>query len=127
MDHLKAALASGARICDSAALRDGGAGVRFDLDRSGFSAPAFAVRHAGNTYAYLNQCAHKFVELDWEPGQFFDADRRYLVCATHGALYEPDSGFCVAGPCRGARLIPVAVRESEDAVWLAETQVNVLK
>lgn len=120
-------LAPGAFICDSAALQDGGAGVRFELDQSGYGASAFVVRHTGNIYAYLNRCAHKFVELDWEPGQFFDADRRYLLCATHGALYEPQTGHCVAGPCRGAHLIPVAVREADGAVWLVETPADVLK
>ena len=121
------ALVPGARICDSADLCDGGPGVRFDVARSGSSASAFAVRYAGKAYAYLNRCAHRFVELDWEPGQFFEYSRQYLVCATHGALYEPDSGYCVAGPCRGARLVPVAVRETDGAVWLAETSADVLK
>jgi len=127
LSELPMALVPGARICDSAVLRDGEAGVRFDLDRSGYRTSAFVVRHAGVARAYLNRCAHKFVELDWEPGEFFDSDRQYLVCATHGALYEPDSGYCVAGPCRGARLIPVAVREADGGVWLAEAPVDVLK
>lgn len=121
------ALAPGARICDSAALRDGGPGVRFDIARSGSSAPAFAVRHGGKAYAYLNRCAHRFVELDWEPGKFFDFTQQYLVCATHGALYQPDNGYCVGGPCRGARLTRVIVHEADGAVWLAEAPVDVLK
>lgn len=121
------ALVPGARICDSAALRDGGPGVRFDLKRSGYNASAFAVRHAGNVYAYLNRCAHRFVELDWEAGRFFDASRQYLVCATHGALYEPETGYCIAGPCRGAWLCRVPVREADGSVWLAETPAGVLK
>ena len=127
VNRAPAALTPGARICDSTVLRDGGTGVRFDLDQSGYCASAFVVRHAGVVHAYLNRCAHKFVELDWEPGEFFDADRQYLVCATHGALYDPDTGCCVAGPCRGARLIPVAVREADGAVWLAETAADMLK
>jgi nitrite reductase/ring-hydroxylating ferredoxin subunit len=83
--------------------------------------PAFAIRCGREVHAYLNRCAHRLVELDWEPGQFFDAERRYLVCATHGALYEPASGTCVAGPCRGAALVAVPVRERDGAVWLADT------
>jgi len=41
-------------------------------------------------------------ELDWQPGEFFDIAGVYLVCSTHGAIFEPNSGLCVAGPCRGA-------------------------
>jgi nitrite reductase/ring-hydroxylating ferredoxin subunit len=59
------------------------------------------------------------VELDWVPGKFFDDGGLYLICATHGAMYEPDSGQCVGGPCRGARLEPLAVREHEGGVWVA--------
>ena len=81
----------------------------------------------GRVYAYLNRCAHKLVELDWQEGEFFDAEYRYLVCATHGALYDPASGVCVSGPCRGAALAAVPVRETDGAVWLAGTPVAVVK
>lgn len=111
--------APGARLCDSTALVDGGPGVRFTVWYQGRAEPAFAIRHARMAHAYLNRCAHKLVELDWDPGQFFDAERRYLICATHGALYEPASGACVAGPCRGAALVPLPVEERDGAVWLA--------
>jgi nitrite reductase/ring-hydroxylating ferredoxin subunit len=35
------------------------------------------------------------------------------MCATHGAIYEPDTGKCVGGPCRGARLRQVQVEERD--------------
>ena len=43
---------------------------------------------------------------------------RYLVCSTHGAMFEPGTGYCVAGPCRGASLERVEVRESDGRVLL---------
>ena len=55
-------------------------------------------------------------ELDWQPGEFFELSGTYLVCATHGALFDPASGLCVAGPCRGASLARVAVGEGPDGV-----------
>lgn len=113
------ALASGARVCTSAALADGGPGVRFAVASSAGGEAAFAIRYRGQVYAYLNRCAHRLVELDWEPGQFFDAEGGHLICATHGALYEPVTGLCIAGPCRGASLVPVAIREHDGSVWLA--------
>ena len=93
------------RICAASDLLEGGAGVRFTLEQ-GDHEPlhAFAVRHGGQVRAFLNQCAHVPVELDWQPGEFFDDERRFLVCATHGALYHPGDGRCAGGPCRGRGL-----------------------
>jgi nitrite reductase/ring-hydroxylating ferredoxin subunit len=106
-------------VCESRALVEGSQGVRFTVRRAHTTAPAFAVRHGGVAYAYLNRCAHRSVELDWEPGRFFDAEKRWLICATHGALYDPASGSCIAGPCRGGALRPVPVTEVDGNVCLA--------
>jgi nitrite reductase/ring-hydroxylating ferredoxin subunit len=108
------------RLCDSGVLAECATGMRFTIAHIGEAAPAFAIRYHGNVYAYLNRCAHKLVELDWEPGRFFDNEGCHLICATHGALYDPASGECVAGPCRGARLVAVAIEEKDGAVWLAQ-------
>lgn len=117
----------GDKICVSNQLQEGGCGVRFLVEHNGHFGPAFVVRHTGRVFAYLNRCAHKLVELDWQEGEFFDAEHRYLVCATHGALYDPASGVCVGGPCRGAALAAVPVREADGAVWLAGTPAAVVK
>ena len=93
-----------------AALNDGGEGIRFDMKQGERYVPAFAVKFDGKPYAYLNQCAHIAMEMDWQPGQFFDFDQRFIMCATHAALYEPSTGVCVDGPCAGKKLIPVALR-----------------
>jgi nitrite reductase/ring-hydroxylating ferredoxin subunit len=106
-------------VCASAALVDSGEGVRFELDRGGQRHPAFAIRFGGRVRAYFNRCAHVGVELDWEPGRFFDADGMVLICSTHGALYDPESGECLGGPCRGGRLEPVAVEEIDGQVVLS--------
>jgi nitrite reductase/ring-hydroxylating ferredoxin subunit len=104
-------------ICQSADLADGGPGQRFEIELDGIKASAFVIRHDGRVFAYLNRCAHIPVELDWMPGQFFDAEGLYLVCATHGAVYEPHTGRCVGGPCRGASLAKIVVREYGGAVY----------
>jgi nitrite reductase/ring-hydroxylating ferredoxin subunit len=117
----------GDAVCSSTQLHDGGTGLRFLVEHNGHLSPAFAVRHAGRAIAFLNRCAHKLVELDWQEGEFFDAERRYLVCATHGALYDPASGVCVGGPCRGAVLTAVPVYEMGGAVWLPAIPAFVVK
>jgi nitrite reductase/ring-hydroxylating ferredoxin subunit len=47
--------------------------------------------------------------MDWVDNHFFTEDKRYLICATHGATYEPATGDCVWGPCYGGALQPVPI------------------
>ena len=109
----------GARLlCAGSELTDGGDGIRFEVEFDGQATPAFAIRHGGRVYAYLNRCAHISMELDWNPGKFFDTEREYLICSTHGALYAPESGACRGGPCRGAGLRRLDVFEADGKVYL---------
>jgi nitrite reductase/ring-hydroxylating ferredoxin subunit len=107
-------------ICASDEVIERGKGVRFTLERAGGMVPAFAIRYRGRVHAYLNRCAHVSVELDWAEGEFFDLSGLYLVCATHGAVYYPDSGRCAGGPCAGAGLKPLEIVEREGCVYLIE-------
>jgi nitrite reductase/ring-hydroxylating ferredoxin subunit len=104
-------------ICAATQLADGGSGVRFPLTAWGEQRTGFAVRYRGRVHAYLNRCAHVPVELDWNEGDFFDSSGSYLMCATHGALYLPDSGHCAGGPCRGGKLQPIAVLEVDGEIY----------
>lgn len=107
-------------VCASAALHDGGDGVRFDLPSPDSpELPAFVVRFEGRPRAYLNRCSHMAVELDWQEGRFFDDTGLYLVCATHGALYRAADGACAGGPCRGRPLTALQVCETDGMVWVA--------
>jgi len=116
-------MADGQRlICDSVSLIEGGKGIRFDLEYLGEMAPAFAVRYRGKAYAYLNRCAHVPVELDWLQGEFFYYSGLYLVCSMHGASYAPQSETCVAGPCKGARLVSIPMHERNGGVYLTESK-----
>lgn len=114
-------MASPARvICEAAELAEGGMGVRFSIDRDGQRQAAFAVRWRGTIHAYLNRCAHIPVELDWAEGEFFDLSKLYLICSTHGAMYDPLSGKCIAGPCKGQNLVPLRVEETDGKVYLVD-------
>lgn len=107
-------------ICASADLEEGGTGLRFEVLWAGEATPAFAVRYDGKVYAYLNRCAHVPVELDYDDGKFFDMSGLYFVCSTHGALYAPDTGACLGGPCNGRGLKALRVFERDNAVYLIE-------
>ncbi|MGH8316129.1 MAG: Rieske (2Fe-2S) protein [Steroidobacterales bacterium] len=101
-------------------LRDSGKDIRFEVRAGGASRPAFAIRWCGNACSFVNECRHRATKLDWECGDFFDAAKLYLLCATHGATHEPDSGLWVAEPCRGARPATVAVAERQGAIYCIE-------
>lgn len=106
-------------LCAASALAETGDAHLFevlDLTDAGRSAPAFVVRHEGQVRAFLNRCAHIPTEMDWQPGKFWDLDRRFLICAVHGALYDPPTGLCVSGPCPGARLQALRVAEVDGQV-----------
>ncbi len=104
-------------ICDSAALEDGGRGVRFEVEYFGDAAPAFAVRAAGGVHGYLNRCAHVAMELDWREAEFFDLERKHLICSTHGATYEAASGRCIGGPGNGTPLVKLRLAEREGNIY----------
>ncbi len=105
-------------ICRSAMLVEGGRGVRFKVRDGENTMPAFAIRYAGRVRAYINRCSHMGLQLDYTAGSFFDTEKRYIICATHGALYDPVSGACRAGPCNDTGLIALAVTETDGQVML---------
>lgn len=104
-------------LCASSAVLEGGRGVRFPVTAFGDDATGFVVRHGGRVHAYLNRCAHIPIELDWNEGEFFESSGLYIMCATHGALYVPDSGYCAGGPCKGGKLRRIAVRETDGNIY----------
>lgn len=105
-------------ICPRAALVDGGRAARFQFEFDGRVVQAFAIAYDGEVFAYANSCPHRGTELDWQHGEVFDESGLYLVCATHGALFEADSGRCIGGPCQGASLVKIAVDEVDNHVRL---------
>ena len=116
------------RLCEASELADGGRGVRFEVLFRGERMPAFAVRHQGRAVAYLNRCAHVAMELDWQPGDFFEPDAEFLICSTHGALYDPATGECRGGACAGhGNLRALTLVERDGAVfWQPDLQAVAL-
>jgi nitrite reductase/ring-hydroxylating ferredoxin subunit len=76
--------------------------------------PIILVCWHGVIGAFLNNCPHAGVRLDWHAATFFDRDHENLQGALHGALFEPGSGRCVAGPCRGSRLVRLPYQVEAD-------------
>ncbi len=71
-------------------LPDGGQAIRVGLDD-------------GSLRRFRNRCPHLGIPLDWGDGRCL-TDDGLLICSMHAALFDPESGDCLAGPCVGKRL-----------------------
>jgi nitrite reductase/ring-hydroxylating ferredoxin subunit len=76
------------------------------------------VRRGDAIHAYENRCPHRGTTLDWAPDRFMSADGELLQCATHGAVFRIEDGFCVHGPCQGELLTPLNIERVDGEVWL---------
>lgn len=104
-------------LCASAELAERGRALVFDVLQYGQPVRAFVLRFDGRLVAYLNRCVHVPTEMDWQHGEFLDADRSYILCSIHGAAYRPEDGRCVGGPCGRGRLTPLQVEERDGQVY----------
>ncbi len=78
----------------------------------------FVLRHQGRLHAWRDACPHYGdTPLAWRRDAYLNADGSRIVCAAHGAEFEPATGLCVLGPCLGRHLRPVAVGVSPDG-WI---------
>ncbi len=103
-------------LCISPELIEAGQAVPFDVVYAGQTCRAFAVRFKGLPHAYLNRCTHVAMELDWQPNRVFDDSGQWLLCASHGAAYQPDTGQCAGGPCQGG-LVKIMLSENAGVVY----------
>ena len=82
----------------------------------------FAVRQDDSIFAYWNLCPHRNSPLNWVPNQFLAVENQLIQCALHGALFEIDTGLCIAGPCNGDRLQPVELRCDNNFYYVVADQ-----
>ncbi len=78
----------------------------------------FLVQHDEEIYAYKNHCPHLGIPLNWQPDQFLSLEQSHIQCSTHGALFNLDNGYCIAGPCASEHLIPLTLKYRDDEIWL---------
>jgi nitrite reductase/ring-hydroxylating ferredoxin subunit len=104
-------------LCASAELSERGRAFIWDVLQWGQPARAFVLRFDGRAVAYVNRCVHVPTEMDWQPGDFLDIERRWILCSIHGATYEPADGRCVGGPCGRGQLTAIRVEEEAGQVY----------
>lgn len=109
------------RLCAVNDLDDPGS-RGFEVEAANLDEPlaGFLVKKDDRVFAYRNRCPHVGAPLEWQPDQFLDPDGGFIQCAMHGALFEIDSGACLAGPCAGDQLQPLSIDIREDSVWLTD-------
>lgn len=105
-------------LCELKELSDGQA-LGFDPYQQGRDS-MFVVKVDGKIRAYRNRCPHQQAYLEYRKDHFLSADRRQIVCHAHNARFDPESGRCVSGPCRGKFLEPIAVKVEGEMLVLVE-------
>lgn len=117
------------KVASVAHLEDGGHGLVFEVRFKDHpeempNIPAFAIRYQGQVKVYKNVCGHIAVNLDFVKGQFFDESGEFLVCSTHGALYQANTGKCMGGPCYGVGLEPIESEEKEGILYIVDSTIG---
>ncbi len=104
-------------LCDLDDLTDPGSRA-FSLSLQDSEIEGFVVRHNEHLSAFINSCPHTGASLNWHPHQFLDVDGEFIQCSLHGALFRPNDGLCVRGPCVGQSLQALQVTLVNGAIWL---------
>ncbi len=99
-------------VCRLADIADPGA-REFFVGEGDWPFRGIVVRRAAAVVAYANICPHKGHPLNLADDDFLVAvagSGQLLRCVAHGALFVPETGLCVAGPCSGRSLQPLPCR-----------------
>jgi nitrite reductase/ring-hydroxylating ferredoxin subunit len=101
-------------LCSFALLPDPGT-LGFSVETVKGTREIILVRKGNRLFGYQNRCPHTGVNLEWLPNQFLDPSESFIQCATHGALFRMEDGFCLRGPCAGdsLRAVRVGIEEGE--------------
>ena len=90
-------------LCHIDDLPDGGA--------KGFQVPGIRhkvilVRKGVSVFAYLDACPHYSpgTPMAWKTNAYLDGEGKHIACHSHGALFDIETGKCLAGPCLGKSL-----------------------
>lgn len=102
---------AGVTLCPLRAIADGAA-RNFVLEMKAGRFHGFVVRRGNEVLGYVDRCPHMGVPLARTLDDYLTPDGDLIACSWHGALFRPEDGLCVGGPCTGQSLIPwsVAIR-----------------
>jgi nitrite reductase/ring-hydroxylating ferredoxin subunit len=102
----------------------GASGSRgFSIGTGDWPVRGFVVRINDQVRGYVNSCPHARHPLNFQPNQFLTRDGALILCASHGALFEKSTGYCVAGPCAGQSLQTLPLEVSDGYVMLVQADL----
>ena len=104
-------------LCPVSEIPDPGS-KGFEIEKDGVTTDIFVVHKDSHFYAFINSCPHTGATLEWLEDQFLDMENTFIQCSTHDALFEIDSGLCVAGPCVDDHLTPVEILIEHDILLI---------
>lgn len=79
----------------------------------------FAVRRGDAVFGYVDRCPHAGLPLAQKLDDYLTPSGELIACSWHGALFEPNTGACVGGPCVGARLTPWPLEVRDGTIFTA--------
>lgn len=94
------------------------------IEIEGRKLDTFVFKIDGEIRGYIDRCPHRGTPLAWRPDDYFDTSGEFVICATHGALFRPADGYCVAGPCAGSSLSPIKLELKDGFIYLANESEN---
>lgn len=106
-------------VCRLEELADG-ACRGFTVGQGDWPLRGFLVRVNGEVHGYVNRCPHAGHPLNLVPDRFLTPDGTLILCSSHGALFEKQTGYCVAGPCAGRSLQSIPLRVEDGWIMLAD-------
>lgn len=90
----------------------------FSIGEGDWPFRGFVVRDGDAVHAYQNYCVHAGHPLNFAPDDFLTRKKDAIICSSHGATFQISSGLCVAGPCVGKSLRPVAVDVRDGRIFV---------
>ncbi len=96
---------AGVALCAFDDLADPGA-RSFVLEMKAGRFHGFVIRRGDSVSGYVDRCPHAGLPLAQTLDQYLTRDGSMILCSWHGALFRPDDGHCVGGPCAGQSLMP---------------------
>jgi len=81
---------------------------------------AFVVRRGDEVKGWRDRCPHIGTPLSFGDDRYLTRGGDYIMCFTHGALFRPEDGMCVGGPCVGQALRPWPVKVFDGCVLIED-------
>ena len=71
-------------------------------------------RRGGQLFAYWDACPHYGgTPMAWRSNAYLNAARDRIICASHGAEFEIETGVCLLGAALGQALRPAPITINE--------------